>query len=45
MIRIKAHYDGKYLCPDEPVELPRNVPLTILVSEREISDSPTVVAM
>lgn len=37
MIRIKAHFDGTNLCPDEPVQLPCNVPLTVLVSEREVA--------
>lgn len=44
MIRIKAHYDGQHLCPYELVELPRDVPLTVLLSEREIADSPEGVA-
>lgn len=31
MIAIKAHYDGKYLVPDEPLELPRGKPLLVQV--------------
>jgi hypothetical protein len=29
MIAIKAHFDGKVIVPDEPVELPKNKPLTV----------------
>ena len=28
---IKAHFDGKVLVPDEPVDLPVNQPLKIMV--------------
>ena len=36
MIRsFKAHYDGKTIVPDEPIELPINQPLTLHV-ETEI---------
>jgi hypothetical protein len=30
---IRAHFDGKFLVPDEPVDLPFNCPLTIRVEE------------
>lgn len=33
MVRIKAHYDGKVLVPDEPLNVPQDVPLEITVSE------------
>ena len=29
MIAVKAHYDGKVLIPDEPVDLPKNEPLLV----------------
>jgi len=31
MVRLKAHYDGKVLVPDGPVQLPQDVPLDITV--------------
>lgn len=31
MIQFSAHFDGKNICPDEPVSLPENVPLRITV--------------
>jgi hypothetical protein len=31
MIAIKAHFDGKVLVPDEPVELPKGTPLVVHV--------------
>ena len=35
MIAIKAHFDGKYLVPDEPLELPRQKPLIIQIELAE----------
>jgi hypothetical protein len=29
MVAIKAHFDGKVLVPDEPVDLPRHQPLIV----------------
>jgi hypothetical protein len=31
MIRLTAHYDGKVLVPEQPVDLPRGVPLDVTV--------------
>jgi hypothetical protein len=31
MSKLKAHYDGKVLVPDEPVDLPLNCPLDVEV--------------
>ena len=31
MVTIKAHFDGKVIVPDEPVDLPRNEPLMVSV--------------
>ena len=31
MTVLKAHYDGRVLVPDEPVDLPRDTPLEIQV--------------
>jgi hypothetical protein len=31
MIQFSAHFDGKNICPDEPISLPQNVPLRITV--------------
>lgn len=33
MARFLAHFDGKYLLPDEPVELPTDKPLRVTVEE------------
>ena len=30
---IRAHFDGKFIVPDEPVNLPFNRPLTVRVEE------------
>jgi hypothetical protein len=32
MTAIKAHFDGKVLVPDEPVDLPVNQPLEVFVA-------------
>jgi hypothetical protein len=29
IVTIKAHYDGKVIVPDEPVDLPINQPLSV----------------
>ena len=33
MVRFTAHFDGKHLLPDEPVELPTDKPLRVTVEE------------
>ena len=33
MIQFNAHFDGRHICPDEPVSLPENVPLRITVDD------------
>lgn len=33
MVRFTAHYDGKQLLPDEPVDLPTGQPLQVTVEE------------
>lgn len=33
MIQFNAHFDGRNICPDEPVSLPENAPLRITVDE------------
>ena len=33
MIQFNAHFDGKNICPDEPIALPENVQLRITVQE------------
>jgi hypothetical protein len=35
MVSIRAHFDGKVFVPDEPVELPRNATVRLLVTESE----------
>jgi hypothetical protein len=38
---IKAHYDGKSIIPDEPVNLPINRPLTLQV-ESEVDPAKSI---
>ena len=33
MTRFVAHFDGKNICPDEPVKLPMGKPLVVTVEE------------
>jgi len=33
MVEFTAHFDGKHLLPDEPVDLPTNKPLRVTVEE------------
>ena len=35
---LKAHFDGKVIVPDTPVDLPRNQSLTIRVDSEEQQD-------
>lgn len=38
---IRAHYDGKFIVPDEPVDLPFNSPLTVRVEEvKDVTGQP-----
>ncbi|MBI2946540.1 MAG: hypothetical protein HYY23_02775 [Verrucomicrobia bacterium] len=39
MTVLKAHYDGKVLVPDEPVDLPVNCALEVQVKTLEAKDS------
>ncbi|HYE18258.1 MAG TPA: hypothetical protein VEA69_07425 [Tepidisphaeraceae bacterium] len=41
-VRIKAHYDGKTIVPDEPVNLPPDTELTVLLSYPERHPLPSV---
>jgi len=38
MIRFNAHFDGKNICPDEPVSLPEGVTLQVTVDEVPSAD-------
>jgi hypothetical protein len=38
-VKIRAHFDGKVIVPDEDVELPRDTPLTVHV-ETQAADAP-----
>ena len=31
MIAIKAHFDGKNIVPDEPLDVPEDTPLNVLI--------------
>ena len=35
MKAIKAHYDGRVIVPEEPVNLPVNTPVCVVVPETE----------
>jgi hypothetical protein len=37
MKAIKAHYDGRVIIPEEPIDLPANTPVRVLVPEAESS--------
>ena len=37
MKAIKAHYDGRVVVPEEPVNLPANTPVRVLVPETDDS--------
>jgi len=37
MKAIKAHYDGRVIVPEEPVNLPANTPVRVLVPETDDS--------
>ena len=32
MIEFNGHFDGERICPDEPVSLPKDVPLRVTVN-------------
>jgi hypothetical protein len=38
MISFEAHFDGEHLCPEEPVALPLNVRLHVIVVEGKPSE-------
>ena len=38
---LKAHFDGKFLVPDEPVDLPVNEPLQVVVSAEDRKARPS----
>ena len=37
MKAIKAHYDGRVVVPEEPIDLPANTPVRVLVPEADDS--------
>ncbi|HEY3394351.1 MAG TPA: hypothetical protein VGK58_16680 [Lacipirellulaceae bacterium] len=39
MIQFSAHFDGKNICPDEPVSLPQNIPLLVTVDAEAAKNS------
>jgi hypothetical protein len=44
MVQLRAHFDGRVIVPDEPVNLPPNQPLTVQVSlgsDKKKSDDST----
>jgi len=41
MIAINAHYDGKVIVPDEPVDLPPNQALIVRIETKSLDKPPT----
>jgi len=39
MVTLKAHFDGKTIVPDEPVDLPVNQPLHVILLETSASQA------
>ncbi|HSI36135.1 MAG: hypothetical protein ACAI43_04480 [Phycisphaerae bacterium] len=44
-VRIKAHYDGKTIVPDEPVDLPAGAEVTVEFRRREAPPAAPVFPM
>jgi hypothetical protein len=40
MIAINAHYDGRVIVPDEPVDLPPNQALIVRIEARSMAEAP-----
>ena len=40
MIAINAHYDGRVIIPDEPVNLPPNQALIVRIETKDVDHSP-----
>jgi hypothetical protein len=40
MIAINAHYDGRVIVPDEPVDLPPNQALIVRIEAKNVDESP-----
>ena len=40
MIAINAHFDGRVIVPDEPVDLPRNQRLLVRIEPVAVADRP-----
>jgi hypothetical protein len=40
MVTIRAHFDGRVLVPDEPLNLPANQPLRVVVYAESDSEFP-----
>jgi len=40
MIAINAHYDGRVIVPDEPVDLPRNQALIVRIEAKSTDEAP-----
>ncbi len=46
MVAIKGHFDGKVFVPDEPVDLPRHLPLVLHVEvSAEAVSQPTDISL
>jgi hypothetical protein len=40
MVSVKAHFDGKVIVPDEPVDLPKDQPLIVQVRVARSTSKP-----
>ena len=38
LVTVKAHYDGKHICLDEPVDLPPNTPVWVAIPQPDKED-------
>ena len=38
VITLKAHYDGKHVCLDEPIDLAPNTPVLVAVTQHDAVD-------
>jgi hypothetical protein len=36
MVRVNAHFDGRVIIPDEPLDLPPNQPLVIQIEPQSV---------
>ena len=45
VVVIKAHYDGRVMVPDEPVDLPQNQVLIMRIEAKNVDETPARVCV